>query len=92
MSAQMLEFTLARLYTDPIFRTQFLTDSVEALKSCELTEHERQSLLKIDKAGLLMASRSFLHKRKKRLLNQSIFRRVIFKLKIAMTNLMGKFK
>ncbi len=68
MSAQAFEIALARLYTDPAFRTHFLRDPEKALQNCELSTLERSDLIAIDRAGLLMASRSFHHKRKKRFL------------------------
>lgn len=91
LSAQTFELTLARLYTDPVFRSQFLSDSLVALKNCELTDDERKSLLKIDQAGLLMASHSFLHKRKKRFSNRSVLKKLTFKLKIMFKSLTGRF-
>ena len=67
MSAQSFEITLARLYTNPAFRKGFLENPKKALSDCDLTASECQDLLDIDKAGLLLASRSFYHKRKKRI-------------------------
>lgn len=66
MSAQSFELTLARLYTDTEFRALFLASPWQALADCDLSEQERAQFLLIDKAGLIMASHSFLHKRKKR--------------------------
>ena len=77
MSAQMLDFTLCRLYTDPLF----LSDPKQALQNFDLTEDEKNSLLKIDKAGLLMASKSFFYKRKKRFSSQKFLNKVLIKLK-----------
>lgn len=70
MSAQSFEITLARLYTDPAFRNQFMADPKRTLVNCDLTAEEQDDLMAIDRAGLLMASRSFLHKRKKRFFNR----------------------
>jgi hypothetical protein len=67
----MFEMTLARLYTDATFRSRFLTQPEDALKNCGLTAAEKIDLMDIDRAGLLMASRSFLHKRKKRVLSRT---------------------
>ncbi len=64
MSAQSLEKTMARLYTDRDFRNLFLSDPGLALVKCELTAVEQADMMAIDKAGLLMASHSFYHKRK----------------------------
>lgn len=66
MSAQSFEITLARLYTDPKFRSQFLETPEKALQNSNLTASEQADLIAIDRAGLLMASHSFLRKRKKR--------------------------
>lgn len=66
MSAQTLELTLAKLYTDPDFRKAFLNDPTNALTHCNLSEEEHAVLLTIDKAGLIMASHSYMHKRQKR--------------------------
>ena len=66
LSAQSFEIALARLYTDPKFRSQFIADPKSVLVNCDLTFEEKNDLLAIDKAGLLMASHSFFHKRKKR--------------------------
>lgn len=67
MSAQSFEITLARLYTDPAFRNRFMAEPNLTLADCNLTREEQAEMLAIDKAGLLMASRSFNNKRKKRL-------------------------
>ena len=75
MSAQSFEVTLARLYTDPTYRKYFLDNPEAALAACDLSDSERKDLSEIDKAGLLMASRSFYHKRKKRLSSRSIMDR-----------------
>lgn len=70
MSAQSFEVTLARLYTDPDFRAQFMVDAKRTLESCDLSAEEQTDLIAIDQTGLLMASHSFLQKRKKRFLNR----------------------
>lgn len=70
MSSQSFEITLARLYTDPAFRNRFMADPEDTLADCDLTADEQNDMMAIDKAGLLMASRSFLHKRKKRFFNR----------------------
>jgi hypothetical protein len=82
MNGQMFELTLARLYTDPLFRNRFILNSVEALKDCELTDSERNELFKIDKPGLLMASHSFLHKRKKRFSKQTFLKKLFKKVRV----------
>jgi hypothetical protein len=58
---------LTRLYTDPAFRNSFLLDAEKALVDSELTSSEKADLIAIDRPGLLMASDSFRHKRKKRI-------------------------
>jgi len=73
LSAQTFEIILAKLYTDHHFRRLFLQDPQTALRHCELTPEEKFELMDIDKAGLLMASHSFFHKRKKRIHKPSIF-------------------
>lgn len=66
MSANAFELTLARLYTDRAFRQLFLAEPEKALAECDLTAEEKAQLMAIDKAGLVMAAHSFLHKRNKR--------------------------
>lgn len=67
MSAQTFETILARLYTNEAFRRSFLHDPETALLNADLSSSEKQDLLALDKAGLIMAARSFAHKRKQRL-------------------------
>jgi hypothetical protein len=66
MSAQAFESTLARLYTDAAFRNLFLGNPESALGELALTPEERSDLIALDKAGLVLASRSYFHKREKR--------------------------
>ncbi|MCS5709885.1 hypothetical protein [Candidatus Berkiella aquae] len=66
MSAQSFELTLARLYTDQAFRQLFLAAPEKALAECDLSMDEKTQLMTIDKAGLIMAAHSFMHKRHKR--------------------------
>jgi hypothetical protein len=75
MSAPTLELTLAKLYTDPDFRKAFLNDPNKALAQCKLSEEEHVALLAIDKAGLIMASHSYMHKRQKR--KKSLWQRLL---------------
>ncbi len=63
MSALTVEKTLAELFTDPVFREKFLLNPVDALARRDLTEAEKADFITMDKAGLLMASQSFFHKR-----------------------------
>ena len=67
MSAQSFEVILVRLYTDPEFRRAFMSNPEIALGEADLTLDERADLIAIDRAGLLMASSSFLHKRRRRI-------------------------
>jgi hypothetical protein len=63
MSAQVFEEVLARLYSDPAFRAGFLRSPTQTLEGHDLTLEERADLAALDKAGLIMASQSFEHKR-----------------------------
>lgn len=63
MSAQGFECALARLYADPDFLARFLTSPEAALADQPLTDGERADLLAIDRAGLVMAARSYDRKR-----------------------------
>jgi hypothetical protein len=65
VSAQTLEVVLARLYADAPFRDFFLVEPKEALKEYSLTEDEGRDLIAIDRPGLLMASQSYLRKRRR---------------------------
>jgi hypothetical protein len=66
MSSQSFEHTLARLYTDSLFREGFLRDADAALNTIELTDAERAALRDIDRAGLMLAAASFAWKRAQR--------------------------
>lgn len=66
MSAQAFETALARLYTDPDFRSRFLADPESALADQGLTCEERNDLIGVDRAGLVMAAQSFARKRSAR--------------------------
>jgi len=66
LSAQGLETALARLYTDPDFRDRFLQAPESALSDQDLSAGERDDLLALDRAGLVMAARSYQHKRQGR--------------------------
>ncbi len=63
MSAQGLETTLARLYADPNDLTAFLAHPATILDGADLSPSERMALEGVDKAGLVMAARSFRAKR-----------------------------
>ena len=66
MSSPRFERLLARLYAEPAFAERFLASPDETLRELDLNAHERQAALKIDRAGLLMAVRSFAAKRRER--------------------------
>ena len=51
MSARHFERVLAELYTDPVFRAEFLSDADLALQNRDLEHHEREALIRIDRAG-----------------------------------------
>ena len=63
MTAQTLEIFLARLYTDPSLRDDFLTSPHDILRNNDLSADEITNLLQMDTPGLLMASHSFARKR-----------------------------
>jgi hypothetical protein len=63
LSAQEFESVLARLYTDPDFRSRFLEAPEAALADQPLSENEKADLAAIDRAGLVMASQSYYRKR-----------------------------
>lgn len=63
MSAQGLEAVLARLYADPEYLKAFLAHPATALDGSHLSLGERTALERMDKAGLVMAARSFRAKR-----------------------------
>jgi hypothetical protein len=66
MSAQEMERTLARLYTDSDFRGSFLRDANAALSALDLTAGEKTDLAGMDRAGLVMAAASYQHKQERR--------------------------
>lgn len=66
MSAQALETILARLYVESGFRQRFLDDREDALAGFDLTPAEKEELSRIDRIGLVMASRSYEAKRDNR--------------------------
>jgi hypothetical protein len=66
MSAREMERALARLYTDSGFRHAFLRDPDAALSALDLTPGEKADLAGMDRAGLVMASASYGHKRERR--------------------------
>lgn len=63
MSAQAFETALARLYVETEFHRRFLEDPEAALEDLDLTPDEKRELSRIDRVGLVMASRSYRAKR-----------------------------
>ena len=63
MSAIGLESFLARLYTDPALRSTFLSDPRATCAGADLTPAEIESLVAIDRDGLILAARSIASKR-----------------------------
>jgi hypothetical protein len=63
MSSQRFETFLARLYADRAFRELFLQAPERSANELGLNDRERKAALEIDKAGLLMAARSYELKR-----------------------------
>jgi len=63
MSARALETFLARLYTDPVARREFLDDPRVTAARAGLEPGEVESLAAIDRVGLELAARSFERKR-----------------------------
>jgi hypothetical protein len=66
MSSSQFEAFLARLYCDRGFLEEFMREPDRAIAEARLTERERQAAIAIDRAGLLMAVRSFESKRNAR--------------------------
>ena len=58
-----MEAFLARLYTDAEARARFLADPDAESRRAGLGEAECTALAQIDRAGLILASRSFARKR-----------------------------
>ena len=63
MSSSNLEAFLALLYTDPVTRSRFMAEPKTLAAQAGLSEAESRELEKIDRVGLVMASRSFERKR-----------------------------
>jgi hypothetical protein len=87
MSAQALELALARLYTDAILRGEFLREPESALAQFDLTAAERESLLQMDRAGLVLAARSYGSKRERHVRRSSRWQQVGSKLKDWLTDI-----
>lgn len=63
MNGEKLEAFLAALYTDAGFREAFLADPRAAVARAGLDAEDRDALLGIDREALLLAARSYEHKR-----------------------------
>jgi hypothetical protein len=63
MSSQRFETFLARLYSDGPFLQRFLQSPELVAREAGLDLREQRAALEIDKAGLLMAARSYEFKR-----------------------------
>jgi hypothetical protein len=74
MSSQQFETFLARLYADREFRERFLVSPQQVCAQAGLGEHEQRAALEIDRAGLLMAARSYEFKRAARRSRRSLLR------------------
>ncbi len=75
MSGQALETFLARLYTDPATRHDFLADPRGAAVSAGLEPLEIEALAAIDRVGLELAAHSFEKKRAARRPRRAAWRR-----------------
>ncbi len=63
MSSLLFEAFLARIYVDPHARAEFLSDPAGEARRAGLSEDECEALQRIDRVGLVLASRSFEKKR-----------------------------
>jgi hypothetical protein len=66
MSSQRFEAFLARLYSEREFLDEFMRAPERATREMGLDAREEQAALTIDRAGLLMAARSYELKREQR--------------------------
>jgi hypothetical protein len=63
MSSPRFEAFLARLYSDPVFLDEFLRAPERVAADSGLDPRERRAATAIDRAGLLLAARSYALKR-----------------------------
>ena len=63
MSSRQFETFLARLYSDREFLARFMRSPEGVVEEAGLDRREQQAALAIDRAGLLMAARSYELKR-----------------------------
>jgi membrane protease YdiL (CAAX protease family) len=66
VSSLRFEAFLARLYSDHRFLERFLSDPGAAMSAANLDAREQKAAAQIDRAGLLMAARSYESKRRRR--------------------------
>lgn len=64
MSSPAFETFLARLYTDEVFKTEFLNSPRSIAKNAGLSNAEVEAIILIDRIGLELASQSYSIKRK----------------------------
>ena len=67
VSTPEFEAVLARLYSDQEFRQRFVDAPAAALAQSGLSENQCAALAAIDRKGLLLAAKSFAHKKAKQL-------------------------
>jgi len=63
MTTREIEVYMARLYTDAKLRDEFVANPVAQLKISGLNEESIQVLKDMDMQGLLLAGKSYQHKR-----------------------------
>ena len=78
MSSPRFETFLARLYSDRAFLRDFLAAPELTARQAGLDEREHRAALDIDRAGLLMAARSYELKRAGRSRSTTVWRRLLF--------------
>ena len=66
MSASIFEAFLAKLYVDESFRTRFLADPHGEAMKAGLNGQEVEAVVRIDRVGLDLLSKSLEHKRRRR--------------------------
>jgi hypothetical protein len=77
MSSPRFETFLARLYSDREFLAHFMRSPASVTREAGLDVREQQAALAIDRAGLLMAARSYELKRQGRSGGGSWWRRIL---------------
>jgi hypothetical protein len=77
MSSPRFETFLARLYSDQEFLAHFMRAPENVTRKAGLDAREQQAVLAIDRAGLLMAARSYELKRQGRGTRPPWWRRIL---------------